>query len=649
MYIKNKIINSLSTKIVISIGVVSLLITLIIFSVSKKITKEAFYNVELEKADLIARTIEPLFALNIYLDVPENIAQLSQQLMENPYILSVKILDSKNKIINEMESKEYQKGIQESFVVEKTVNQPNSTKKIGTLVLVYSNKGYIELVNKYINLTFLLLFALVVLFILFGLYVKKLLSPLRKIARSLKYYSPDKEIDFPFSSQNNEIGLISNALNSMQQKISQYSKKQKNINNYLEEKVNEKTLELREQLYIDTLTGLPNRFSMFNDIVDTKDGALLIINIDDFKEINDFYGHVAGDSILKKFSNRLKNMFKEKQYIRLKRLSGDEFALLFVQKPSLEGFVKIAEKLINDVEKMIFLYKKNEISIRVTIGGAYQIDRALEKADIALKSAKRERKSFLLYDEKLNIEEQYKDNMEWVKKLKKAIEQDMIVPYFQPIFDNKSDKIASYECLIRLVESNGNVVSPYLFLTIAKKSRLYSELTKIMIEKSCQHFEHIDYDFSVNLSVEDMLNKDMVEHIKQKIKEHNVANKIIFEILESEGIENYEEVSLFISEMKKLGCRIAIDDFGSGYSNFEHLLKLDIDYIKIDGTLIKNLDNDANAQVVVETIVDFANRLNILTVAEFVYNEAVFLKVKELNVSKSQGFFLGMPEENTEK
>lgn len=640
---KNKNISSLSTKIVTSISIISLLITLVIFTVSKKITKEAFYNVELEKADLIARTIEPLIALNIYLDMLDNIAQISQQLMENPYILSVEILDNKNKIISGMKSNEYQKGIEESFIVEKTLNQPNSTKKIGTLVLIYSNKGYKEIVDKYANLIFILLLALVVLFMLFGLYVKKLLSPLRQIAKSLKYYSPEKEMKIPFLSQNNEIGLISDALNGMQQKISQYSKKQKNINNYLEEKVNEKTLELREQLYIDSLTGLPNRFSMFNDIIETNDGALLIVNIDDFKEINDFFGHIAGDNILKKFANRLKNIFKENEYIRLKRLSGDEFALLFVQKPPLEAFIKTAEKLVNDVEKMIFLYKKNEISIRVTVGGVYQIDKALEKADIALKSAKRERKSFLLYDEKLNIEEHYKDNMEWVKKLKKAIEQDMIVPYFQPVFDNKSDKIASYECLIRLIENNGNVVSPYLFLTIAKKSRLYGVLTKIMIEKSCQHFEHIDYDFSVNLSVEDMLDKDIVNYIKQKIKTYNVADKIIFEILESEGIENYEEVSLFISEMKKLGCRIAIDDFGSGYSNFEHLLKLNIDYIKIDGTLIKNLDKDVHAQVVVETIVNFAEKLNILTVAEFVHSEAVFMKVKELNINRSQGFFLGMP------
>ncbi|MDQ1341059.1 MAG: c-di-GMP phosphodiesterase [Campylobacterota bacterium] len=647
MNIKKISLSSISSKIVASIAIISLSITLVIFSVSKKITQETFYNVELEKADLIAKTIEPLIALNIYLGTYDNIAQLSRQLMENTYILSVEILDENANTINKTTSG-WKRQNNESFVVTKSILQPNSTKQIGTLIIVYSNKGYVDVVNRYINLTFFLLLALVVLFVLFGFYVKKLLSPLRKIARLLKYYSPDKEIKIPYASQNNEIGLIANALNSMQQRISQYAKKQKNINNYLEEKVNEKTLELRTQLYIDSLTGLPNRFSMFNDIVEmgTQDGALLIINIDDFKEINDFFGHIAGDNILKKFSNRLKTIFKKYEYIKLKRLSGDEFALLFVKKPPLKDFIKIAEKLIASVEKMIFFHENNEISIRVTVGGAYQIHQALEKADIALKSAKRERKSFLLYDEKLNIEEQYKENMEWVKKLKKAIEQDMIVPYFQPIFDNKSGKIASYECLIRLIENDGNVVSPYQFLTIAKKSRVYSILTKIMIQKSCAHFEHINCDFSVNLSVDDVLSTDLVNFIKQKINEHNVADKIIFEILESEGIENYEEVSLFTNDMKSLGCRIAIDDFGSGYSNFEHLLKLNIDYIKIDGTLIKNLDKDVNAQVVVETIVNFAEKLNILTIAEFVHNESVFMKVKELKVNKSQGFFLGMPNVN---
>jgi EAL domain-containing protein (putative c-di-GMP-specific phosphodiesterase class I) len=357
-----------------------------------------------------------------------------------------------------------------------------------------------------------------------------------------------------------------------------------------------------------------------------------------------FFGQTAGDDILKSFAYKLNSMFNRNKDLTLSRLSGDEFAIFFVKKPSLDVFTQTAIKLVADVEKMLFFYENNELSIRVTAGGSYQIENILEKADIALKSAKKRQESFLLYDEKLNIEEQYKNNIEWVKKLKIAIASDNIVPYFQAIYDNKTEKIASYECLIRLIDQEENIISPYKFLTIAKKSRLYSKLTRIMIEKSCKHFENIDTDFSINLSVEDILNTDIVEYIKQKIKEHNVSKKIIFEILESEGIENYEDVAIFTNEMKALGCRIAIDDFGSGYSNFEHLLKLKIDYIKIDGTLIKNIDHDANAQTVVETIVNFAQRLNISTVAEFVHNEEVYKKVKELQIDRTQGFFLAQPQ-----
>lgn len=637
---------SLSTKIVFSIGMVSLFILIVIFSVFENINKKAFYNIEIEKANLIAKTIEPLIALNIYLDMKDKINQITLQLIKNPNILAVKVLKN-DKVINEVKSLEYQDGYDGVFVINKDILKPNSNKKIGEFIIIYSNKGYKELMQKYTNIILVLLLVLSVILILFSLYVKKLLSPLRKIAKSLKNYSPNKEIRVPFISQNNEIGLISNALNDMQQKIFQYSKKQQNINNYLEEKISEKTIELRKQLFIDALTGLPNRLSLLNDIDGVDDGALLIINIDDFKEINDFFGHIAGDNVLKKISNRLKSMFSGEHHIELKRLSGDEFALFFMKKPTLDYFINTAEQLVYDIEKMIFFHENNELGIRVTIGGTYQIQRALEKADIALKSAKKQQKSFFLYDEKLNIEEQYKENMDWVNKLKKAIKKDKIIPYFQPIFNNKTDKIASYECLIRLIDENDNVIGPYKFLNIAKKSRLYDKLTRIMIEKSCSHFEHIDYCFSINLSVEDIVNPSIVKFIKQEVKKYNVANKIIFEILESEDIDNYKDVSFFIDDMKKLGCKIAIDDFGSGYSNFEHLVKLNIDYIKIDGTLIKNLDEDFNAQIVVQTIVDFAKKLNILTVAEFVHNAAILKKVKELNIDRTQGFFLAKPDEYT--
>ena len=641
---KKRHTKSLSTKIVFSIALISFIITLIIYTVSNKINKEAFYQIEVEKAHLIASTIEPLIAINIYLDMPDKITQVTKQLMQNHNILAVKIV-KENKIIDEIKSADYNSAIHDAFEIQKEIFQPNSKEQIATLTLVYSNRGHKELVSKYKNLTLALLLVLIILFIFFGLYIKQLFSPFREIANTLKEYSPNKDMKIPFSSRNDEIGLISNALNHMQEKISEYANEQKNINLYLEEKVNEKTLELRKQLYTDTLTGLPNRFSLLNDLANIKDGALLVINIDDFKEINDFFGHIAGDYILKEFSKTLLYMFKNNNNIDIKRLSGDEFTLLFMKKPSLEEFIAIAKKIVYDIEKTIFAYENSEIGIRVSIGGSYELYKSLEKADIALKSAKKEHKSFLIYDEKLNVEEQYKDNMEWVKKLKTAIKKSKIVPFFQPIFDNDSDKISSYECLIRLIDEDEKIVSPYLFLTVAKKSRLYNKLTKIMVDKSCKFFENKNYDFSINLSVEDILNKDTVDYIKYKVTKHNVAKKIIFEILESEGIENYEEISIFINEMRSLGCKIAIDDFGSGYSNFEHLLKLNINYIKIDGTLIKNLDKDINAQVIVQTIVGFAKKLNILTVAEFVHNEEIYKKVKELNVDRTQGFFLAQPQE----
>lgn len=638
-----KITRSLSSKIVFSIAIVSLLSLAAIFTIFEKISKESFYNIETEKAKIIAETIEPLIAVNIYLDMKEKVNETALQLIKNPNVLAIKILKNE-KIINQVESKDYNKSIGNSFVVEQIIFKPNSDEKIGSIVLTYSSQNYKELSEKYNILIFVVLSFFGLLFVLLGLYIKRLLSPLRKIAKSLKNFSLDAEMEIPLITEDNEIGLISSALNSMKENILYYSKQQQNIQYYLEEEINKKTAELTKRLYTNTLTGLPNRLSLLKKMIKDGDVALLILNIDDFKEINDFYGHEVGDQILIEFSLRLKKMFNEENKIALQHLGADEFSLLFIQKPSLSEFIIFIQQLVIDVEKMIYFYENNELGIRVTLGASYQKEGALEKADIALKSAKKQKKSYLIYDEKLNVEMQYKNNMEWVKKLKYAMETDNIVPFFQAIFDNKSNEVVSYECLIRLINKDGDVITPYSFLTIARKSRLYSQLTKIMIRKSCQYFEYLNFDFSVNLSVEDILDKETVEYIKMNIEKYHVSKKIVFEILESEGIENYGEISLFIKEMKLLGCRIAIDDFGSGYSNFEHLLKLDIDYIKIDGSLIKNLDTDINAQMVVETIIDFAEKLNILTIAEFVHNEAILKKVKELNVNRTQGFFLAEPK-----
>jgi diguanylate cyclase (GGDEF)-like protein len=641
----NKRTGSLSRNIVISIALIFLVVMTIIFIIFERTNREAFAEIEREKAELIADTIEPVLALNIFLGLDEKISQLTRQLLDNPNILSVKIT-REGEVVYDVTSVKDIAELKGSFLISKEILQPNSPKSIGILELVYSNEEYNRLINKYTNILVLLIIAITVIFILYGFYVRRLFSPLKDIASLLRHYKPEHEIVFPNIKANNEIGLIANALNDMQFRILEYSRNQKDVNRLLEEKVQAKTEALRNQLYIDALTGLPNRVQIIEHLMKVDNGALILINIDDFKEINDFFGHIAGDAVLIEFSQRLGNLLDRNSATMLYRLSGDEFALLIdktVTHDMVDGFINT---LVNNIENMLFFHENNELSLRVTIGASLQMDAALEKADIALKKARKERKSSLVYHENLNVEKQYEGNLEWIKKLKDAIQNDAIIPYYQPIYD-KNGRIASYESLIRMRDINGDIISPFFFLDVAKKSRLYTKLTKIMVEKSCRHFEAIDCSFSINLSVEDILNDDVVHFIKETVARYNVSEKIIFEILESEGIENYKEVAHFITEMKELGCHIAIDDFGSGYSNFDHLLQLDIDYIKIDGTLIKNIDTDPNAQIVVETIVDFANRLHIWTVAEFVHSPKVYEKVKRLGIDRFQGYYLGEPRIDT--
>ncbi len=632
---------SLSFKIMSSIVITSIIIIIGIFLAFEKINKKAFYNVEVQKATLILKTIEPVVAIDIYLDMQSKIRLLLKQLIQNKDILSIKILKD-GATLYVVKSKNKSESL---FIVKKDISQPNSQKKMATIELNYSNHNYKQLIKKYNKLLVVMLIIMLIIFILLSLYIDKLLKPLKQIARVLKGFSPEKKIQMEPIKQNNEISLIVSALNEMQKKICDFTNKQKDINIFLEEEVNKKTKELQAQLFKDDLTQLPNRKKLFNDIEHSKhDAALLILNIDDFKEINDFYGQNAGDYVLVEFTKRLLHFFEEEKNISLSRLSGDEFSLFFEHKPSHRTFMKVVNRLTKEIEKMVFEYEQSEIYIRVTFGGTMDTDEMLEKADIALKLAKEQKKYFLLYDAKLDVKRQYKENMEWVKKIKSAIKEERIIPFFQPIFDAKTQEPVSYECLIRLIDTDGSVVSPFKFLTIAQKSKLYPQLTKIMIEKSCQYFQHRETTFSVNLSINDILDVDMVAYIQKNVKKYGVNNKIVFEILETEGIDNYEEVSSFILSMKRLGCKISIDDFGSGYSNFEHILKLDIDYIKIDGSLIKHLDTDVNVQIVVETIVSFAKKLNLIIIAEFVHNQAVFEKVKSLDIERIQGFYLGEPE-----
>ena len=394
----------------------------------------------------------------------------------------------------------------------------------------------------------------------------------------------------------------------------------------------------------DHLTQLPNRQKLLEDLEEDKELKLAIINIEKFKEINEYYGFETGDRLLVELSTMLSKLLSSYQ-TRLYKLPGDEFAILVDDTIKKEAFRKLVKSILKSIKSFEYEIGEHSFNIRVVSGASLQKNYFIN-AEMATNHAKAINEEFLFFDENLDIKEQLVNNVNWTNKLKDALETDRLVVFAQPIVSNKSSNIQKYECLVRMIDTDGSVISPAQFLTIAKKSRLYPELTKTVIEKAVEYFKDKDAHFSINFTLEDILNQEVVNLLKKKINQYDgLGHRLIIEIVEDEGIENYNEVSSFIENMKFLGCKIAIDDFGTGYSNFDYLMRLNVDFIKIDGSIIKNLNHDKNAKVVTELIVNFAKRLNIETIGEFVYNKETLEIVTNMGIDYSQGFYLGKPEQ----
>jgi EAL domain-containing protein (putative c-di-GMP-specific phosphodiesterase class I) len=303
--------------------------------------------------------------------------------------------------------------------------------------------------------------------------------------------------------------------------------------------------------------------------------------------------------------------------------------------------------ILNSLNETYYDIDGITIFATVSIGANFCIDSNADligRADMALKTAKKQSLSFLKFNDSLLIKEEYLNNILWSKKLKDAIDTQRFVLYYQGIHDTATQDIFEYEALIRLIDTDGTIVPPNTFLEIAKKSRLYPHITKFVIRTIFEQLRTTPHHYSINLSIADILNPEITTLLYGFLNNSDVGNRLIFEILESEGIENHIEVTDFISQVKAFGCRIAIDDFGTGYSNFAHILRLNIDFIKIDASLIKNLDVDLSAQDIVHTIVEFAHHLNIKTIAEFVHSKDIYDECHELKIDYIQGYYLSEPK-----
>ncbi|MFA7070462.1 MAG: GGDEF domain-containing phosphodiesterase, partial [Sulfurimonas sp.] len=345
-----------------------------------------------------------------------------------------------------------------------------------------------------------------------------------------------------------------------------------------------------------------------------------------------------GDSILKQVASWLNGVHKTY------RIAGDEFAMLFYDELNKEQVSAFVDNVLKRFSFATFFIQNEQIPVRLNIGIAIDSDKLAIQADIALHESKEKRLKYAFYEKVANIEELYRTNLMIAANVHSAIFENRLVCHYQPILDYATGRVVKYESLVRLLCTDSTVMSPMTFLHIAKKTKLYSHITQMVIEQSCKEFKDKKEEFSINISIDDILDPLTTEHIIKTITNTNTASRVVFEILESDGIQNYDTVEGFIKQVKALGAKIAIDDFGSGYSNFEHILRLDIDYIKIDGTLIKDILTKPYSQIIVGTIVDFAKKIKAKTIAEFVSSKEIFDLLKEMGVDFAQGYHIGKPK-----
>lgn len=405
----------------------------------------------------------------------------------------------------------------------------------------------------------------------------------------------------------------------------------------------DKQLEIERLALYDTLTGVGNRTKLIQDLKKSQNIFMAIYDINRFSEINDFFGHEAGDFVLKEVAKTIMHLVQERGEVY--RYSGDRFALLS-ECLDEEAFLLRALNIQAEIKQSHFLYEDKNIPVQTSVALSFEgKSNIIKSVDIALNELKKRKSEFLIYSKSLGLEEEIEKNLEWSTKLKIALQEDRVVPFFQPILNNQTRRIEKYEALVRLIESDGSIVSPAMFLGVAKKTKQYLEITKKVIEKSFETFKDNNFEFSINLTMEDIMSEEIIELLERKVND-NEMNRVIFEIVESEGIEDIQKVSNFIKKSKECGCKIAIDDFGTGYSNFEYLIKMSPDCIKIDGSMIKDIDIDIDKEEIVKTIIDFAKKRGLKTIAEFVSSKEIFDKVVELGIDYSQGYYIGIPKES---
>jgi diguanylate cyclase (GGDEF)-like protein/PAS domain S-box-containing protein len=412
----------------------------------------------------------------------------------------------------------------------------------------------------------------------------------------------------------------------------------------------------------DPLTGLHNRRE-FNAILErhlaqvkrySGYGALLWMDLDGFKEINDGLGHKVGDELLASLAHRMKSTVRESDV--LARLGGDEFAILYPNVGSTQAQIA-ATRLLDAIRQHTAVIQGQSIRTTASMGivlfpeHGMQATELLMQADMAMYKAKEQgRNRFCVYSRGVESMQAPEQRIDWLRTLREALENDGFVLYAQPILDLKTDVIVRHEILIRLLDKDGGIIPPGAFLDIADQFGLSGDIDRWVLTKATEILysaahEGKDLAFAINLSPRTMTDREFLALIADMPPISVIGPvRLVMEITETAAIYNIHVAKDFLRTLRSQGYEFALDDFGMGFSSFYQLKNLDVDYLKIDGSFVRNLSKDPVDKHLVMAMVHLARSLGKRTIAEFVEDAETLEMLRLIGVDCAQGFHIGRPK-----
>jgi len=434
------------------------------------------------------------------------------------------------------------------------------------------------------------------------------------------------------------------------------------MNTQMEKKLHQQARRLTESYRIDSLTRLPNRIVLkerLNTILFTE--HLLTLKLTNFHEVNDKYGYQVGDQLLLDLSNhlverlQLRVVKRSKIKVELFSIGVGEWAIIF---NTSAGGAKIKERFVefaDEVERVNFepygLTDIDYLSVSLCGGFASRCDFLTDNSDeILLKAIEARRygvrnNTHITNAKDIQVsEEERKERMGWLSCVSRAILDQNIITYSQPIVEAGTHEMIGQECLVRIMEADGTIVPPGKFLPMIADTHLYTRLSRHMIKNTIGYMADKQSPFSINLSPQDLLSDKTLEVLETAISGMNDPTRLGLEVLESEQIRDYGRMIEVCDHFRSLGARIIVDDFGSGYSNIDEIIKLEPQIIKLDGSLIRNIDKDQKQRNIASQLVRLCQVFNAKTVAEFVHNQQVCEIAEQMGVDYLQGYYFGEPK-----